>query len=334
MAGGWSPPSASSSSSSASAGPANPSATLHQVACFGKLQDTANSNVREAAQILHCLNPPLRKEVCWRALLWRSRRHWSVVLRPALGPDGCAVRADGDLLRGDGGSVDRAICAVPSNCFYLVWELLVASHHRDFFLRLSVYPDFDAQRDNVLDLGFCGPLALREISERAIGVISHYRAYGLIGCNCQHYALDLFHDLGVKAPPAVPDDQWAEEAAARGFQAYSLGMGIAKGVGASVGVATTGVGAAGALLLSAHVAAGVAVGFAGGVAMQSGYQWLCRLHRREEQDEPHDAATSQQEQPQPSTFASPDVDSSAGKGIPVVQPRRDEGLLYDWGKLA
>mmetsp|Transcript_59228 Transcript_59228/g.158638 ORF Transcript_59228/g.158638 Transcript_59228/m.158638 type:complete len:316 (-) Transcript_59228:67-1014(-) len=307
-------------SSSSSAGLENPSATLHQVVCFGRLQDVANSNVREAAQILQCLNPPLRKELRWRALLWCARRHWAVVLRPCLGPDGASARVDGDLLRAGTAGSTAAITSVPPECLYLVFELLVTGSKRDFFLRLSVFPDFKEHRSNVHDLGFCGPLGLHEISERAISVISRYRAYGLIGCNCQHYALDLFHELDIDTPAKITDDQRVEEAAARGIQTYSVVVGIAKGVSASVGVATTGigcVGVAGVLLLSAHVAAGCAVGFAGGVFLQAGYQWVCRQHRREELA--------------PRTRGGSFTDESSL----IVQPQRnEEELLSDWGQLA
>lgn len=317
MAEGWTP----SSCSSRSLGDA--SAALQEVACFGRLQDTANSNVREATRILQCLNPPLRKELRWHAFLWCARRHWAVVLKPALGPDGACVRVDSDLLRAGARETSLAICNVPSNCMHVVLELLVASPARDFFLRLSVFPDFEARRGNVHDLGFCRPLCLQEISERAISVISQYRAYGLVGCNCQHYALDLLHELGIETPAKMPDDQRVEEAAARGFQTYSVAVGVAKGVSASVGVATTGiscVGAAGALLLSAHVAAGCAVGFAGGVVLQAGYQWVCRQHRKEE-------SQHHSESPRPSGSGTKD------EGSLIVQPRHLEELLFDWGQL-
>mmetsp|Transcript_9200 Transcript_9200/g.21832 ORF Transcript_9200/g.21832 Transcript_9200/m.21832 type:complete len:316 (+) Transcript_9200:40-987(+) len=314
MADGWHP------SASSSVGAGNASATLHQVSCFGRLQGAANSNVREAVQILQCLNPPLRLNLRWRALLWRSRRHWAVVLLPDLGPGGFPARVDGELLRGGASDASSAIINVPSNCLYLVFELLVANRDCDFFLRLSAFPSFDARRGNVLDLGPYGPVRLEQLAERAIGVIGRYRAYGLIGCNCQHYALELCRELGVKTPATRTDDRRAEEAAARGFQAYSLGVGIAKGVSAALGAAATGIGcagAAGALLLSAHVAAGCAVGFLGGVALEGGYEWLCRQHRQEGLQE-----ASQQES-----------DGVGDESSLAIQPPQSEGLLVSWGEL-
>mmetsp|Transcript_68919 Transcript_68919/g.213787 ORF Transcript_68919/g.213787 Transcript_68919/m.213787 type:complete len:316 (+) Transcript_68919:100-1047(+) len=259
------------------------SATLEKVASYGNRQDRANEELREGIDIIERQNPALRQEFQWRAFLWRMRRHWAVVVQPDMGDEAVLARVDTDLLRKCAPAADQASKEVPVSSLFVVLELVVPpAESRDFYLQFCVYPEFDTERDGAQYIGNFGPLGLAGVAEKAIQVICHYRSYGIIGCNCQHFAVDLLQKLGLEAGSCVPDDQRAEEAAAWGVRAYSISAGIAKGVGGCAAVAATGAASAGAAVLSAHLVIGCAVGYVGGTAIHRGYKWLCQQHRRED----------------------------------------------------
>lgn len=269
------------------------SQTCDQGVSFGQLQDGAVERAWEGAAILEGLNPGLLpKGPRWRAFLWKLRRHWAIVLRPEAGDsdgeEAAACQVDTDLLRYPSAT---ALDEVPRGSLFLVYELLVDSRSKAFFLRFCVHPTFDVARSNVQELGCFGPLRLEDVAGRAIGVIRRYRQYGVIGCNCQHFAVDFLKELDVEASVRT-DDLRAEQAAERGVKAFSMAHGAFRGLSAVVGGysqasaatsaagAAAGAGGAGAVVMSAHILAGVAVGYAASAALGKGYLWVCKRHRR------------------------------------------------------
>jgi len=253
------------------------------------LQDPSFLSVRDAVNILVCLNPDrLRAPMQWHAYVWRRRRHWAVVFSPDTGNDFFTAHVDIEILRsrskaasgsgeGNEDELDSQIQHFPSNELSIVFELLVPLKGDKFFLEVSVHRSFNPEKKNVRDFGSLNPIELSEIAEHAIRVINSYRAYGMIGCNCQHFALDFLAELGVDIGVQAPDDKRAVSALESVVKFVSVGNGIAKGACL--------LGTGGALGLTGHVALGVAVGCAGSLMIRKGYKYVCTKHRKPHADE-------------------------------------------------
>merc|ERR1712060_85640 len=65
-------------------------------------------------------------------------------------------------------------------------------------------------RGNLHDLGLVGPFSLAQIASFSAEVTWCFNEYGLIGANCQHFALEFLRSLGVDEQRLVafkPDDE-------------------------------------------------------------------------------------------------------------------------------
>lgn len=180
------------------------------------------------------MNPRvLRVKRWWSVHLWSSGLHWALVLRPA--GDTFTVRIVDDFVH------DAAHCfnaEVSSENFYLVYELLV--DQGEPFLSVSVKTDFQPERKQVQHLGNTGALTFEDIKEMAAKTVLAYRAYGLVGCNCQHFVTEFAMRLGVPAVyKIVPDDEAVMQAAANGAAIVSA-VGITVAATAAAGAAGTG----------------------------------------------------------------------------------------------
>ncbi|CAE8637145.1 unnamed protein product [Polarella glacialis] len=294
---------------------------VQEIASYGNLPAAALDQVFEGAQILEALNAVLKQRLHWYVYLWRSRRHWAVVLRPDLDHEDPTLlaRVDTDLLRktsslrasaaspeepGDETEQNEVMVQIPARRLFLTFELLLSSGaSQDFFPRLRVYPDFDISNDNVEMCGFSGPQALSELSALAQQVVCRYRMYGLLGCNCQHFASDFLTELrtGAADGSPLPDDVRLSQAAETGVRAISIVNGLAKGIsgakaafalsssviiGGAPACAGTAVAACGLAVLTGHVLLGCAVGAVGSASIRRSYEWLHSRHRRQADDPP------------------------------------------------
>jgi len=252
-------------------------ATSGQASSFGDLSEELLGDVSERVTILEALNPFLRRRIRHHVFLWKTGRHWAVVLQPD--PDGAddrPARVDADLLRSSSDaealSAEDQVRGVPLDRFFVVFELLVA--RQSFYLRLSIHPSFDVSRKNVESRGITPLLQLRDVAESAAQVVRRFSSYGIFGANCQHFAAEFVTKLNVSDDrPMLTEDQQAARAAAKGVGAAGVGAAGAAGytaVGAGVGM-TAVLGSAGLLVL------------AGGAAMlgvHKGYDKLYRQHRK------------------------------------------------------
>lgn len=251
-------------------------ATFAQASSFGGLSE---GDVAERVGILEALNPFFRRKIRFRVFLWKTGRHWAVVLQPD--PDGAddrPARVDSDLLRKASDSQaasavqEEPVRDVPLDQLFVVFELLVAPN--SFYLRVSIHPSFDLSRKNVEDHGITPLLPLKEVADNAQQVVRRFSSYGIFGANCQHFAAEFLKKLNVSEDRLlVTEDQRAARAAAKGVGAVGVAGAGAAGytaVGAGVGM-TAVLGGAGLLVL------------AGGAAMlgvHKGYDRLYREHRK------------------------------------------------------
>jgi len=279
-----------------------------QAASYGNLRANAMAEFQERAQLLQLLNKKdLEQDLHWDVYLWMIKRHWALVFHPRLdkasdaGPKSDLhheLRVDSDYLRrGDG---QGCVVQIPVNQAYVVIELLVAEWPcEEFFPYLSIFPGFDESKENVANFGTAGPCKLEYITEQAMEVMSSYRMYGLVGCNCQHFAVDVLKRLpGIKDAPS-PDDQRLAEVIEKSAQAISITNGVLKGLvcaktastlGSSLATGGVAGGAAGTMalgvgvaVLTGHILCGCAVGAAASTGVRRGYEWVSSRHRRAEQ---------------------------------------------------
>ncbi|CAE7198613.1 unnamed protein product [Symbiodinium sp. KB8] len=242
---------------------------------------------QERAQLFQLLNnKDLEEDLHWDVYLWMIKRHWALVFHPRLDEASEAgskpdvhheLRVDSDYLRrGDG---QGCVVHIPVNQAYVVIELLVAEWPcEEFFPYLSIFPGFDESKENVANFGTAGPCKLEYITEQAMEVMRSYRMYGLVGCNCQHFAVDVLKRLpGIKDAPS-PDDQRLAEVIEKSAQAISITNGVLKGLfcaktastlGSSLATGGVAGGAAGTMalgvgvaVLTGHILCGCAVGAA------------------------------------------------------------------------
>mmetsp|Transcript_53973 Transcript_53973/g.96646 ORF Transcript_53973/g.96646 Transcript_53973/m.96646 type:complete len:354 (+) Transcript_53973:30-1091(+) len=231
--------------------------------------------LKERTAMILGMNPrALRKKLPWNVYMWPKRRHWALVLQPAGEP--FAARIVDDFVHNPHHCYSAE---VDSNQFFLVYELLLDEN--DVFLLLSVKPDFEPDRPDVRALGTLKPTTFLELEAHALTVVSCYRGYSFIGCNCQHFATDLATSLGT--PTRIrPDDEALALAASD--NAATVGV-----VGACVAV-TALAGAAGApaltcapVILTAIAASALSFGLIGVAALMSVagvYQTFHEWHRR------------------------------------------------------
>ncbi|CAE6924020.1 unnamed protein product [Symbiodinium natans] len=215
------------------------------------------------------------------------------------------------------------VVQLPVSQTYVVIELLVAEWPcEEFFPYLSVFPSFDPVKENVADFGAAGPCTLEHIAEQAMEVMKSYRMYGLVGCNCQHFAVDVLKRLpGIKDAPS-PDDQRLAEVIERSARAISITNGVLKGLfcaktastlgsslatgglaGGAAGTMALGIGAA---VLTGHILCGCAVGAAASTGVRKTYEWVSNRHRRaEEGADGADGAEHADKSPEPARESSP-----------------------------
>mmetsp|Transcript_144797 Transcript_144797/g.265962 ORF Transcript_144797/g.265962 Transcript_144797/m.265962 type:complete len:378 (-) Transcript_144797:38-1171(-) len=180
------------------------------------------------------MNPrELRIKRRWSVHLWSTGRHWALVLQPA--GKVFTARIVDDFV------YNAAHCfsaEVSSERFFLVYEMLV--DQGEPFLSVSVKTDFQPERKQVQHLGDVGPLAFEDIKEMAAETVLAYRAYGIVGCNCQHFVMEFALSLGLPAVSSiVPDDEAMVQAAADGAAVVSA-VGITVAATAAAGAAGTG----------------------------------------------------------------------------------------------
>ncbi|CAE7441020.1 unnamed protein product [Symbiodinium sp. CCMP2456] len=281
---------------------------LLDMVCYGNLRANAMAEFQERAQLFQLLNKKdLEEDLHWDVYLWMIKRHWALVFHPRLDEASEAgskpdvhheLRVDSDYLRrGDG---QGCVVQIPVNQAYVVIELLVAEWPcEEFFPYLSIFPGFDESKENVANFGTAGPCKLEYITEQAMEVMRSYRMYGLVGCNCQHFAVDVLKRLpGIKDAPS-PDDQRLAEVIEKSAQAISITNGVLKGLfcaktastlGSSLATGGVAGGAAGTMalgvgvaVLTGHILCGCAVGAAASTGVRRGYEWVSNRHRRAEQ---------------------------------------------------
>jgi len=145
----------------------------------------------------------MRQPRSWKAYLWKApSRHWSLVLCPA--SERFEFTVDSDIAHGDWtlGELD---------CFTwgVVLELQISSSTDGefFFPLVGIIPDVN--RSGLSELGLTSQCTFKEIEEKALQVVKSYKAYALIGTNCQHFAKELGErlDLSEEAIRALqPED--------------------------------------------------------------------------------------------------------------------------------
>jgi len=239
---------------------------------YGQLDRHGIDSLRESVDILvACNRSTLASETDWRAFLWRRGRHWEVVIQPICNP--FDARIDSDLLQEFSPQTDGEVeVYVASKNLFLIFDLITPGESRNFALRLKVSSLFDPNRENVQHLGTFENLRLHDISERAIQVISTFDSYGMIGGNCQHFALEFVSTLGIEDDTLMPEDERAAKVTGRFVRAGYIAGGAVKG--------TMAVGAGGCLgLLAGHVVVGAAIACAGYAVVDKGYQYACECHR-------------------------------------------------------
>ncbi|CAE7194529.1 unnamed protein product [Symbiodinium sp. CCMP2592] len=279
-----------------------------QAASYGNLRANAMAEFQERAQLFQLLNKKdLEQDLHWDVYLWMIKRHWALVFHPRLDKASDAgaksdlhheLRVDSDYLRRSDGQ--GCVVQIPVDQAYVVIELLVAEWPcEEFFPYLSIFPGFDESKENVANFGTAGPCRLEYITEQAMEVMSSYRMYGLVGCNCQHFAVDVLKRLpGIKDAPS-PDDQRLAEVIEKSAQAISITNGVLKGLvcaktastlGSSLATGGVAGGAAGTMalgvgvaVLTGHILCGCAVGAAASTGVRRGYEWLSNRHRQAEQ---------------------------------------------------
>lgn len=169
-----------------------------------------------------------------------------------------------------------AIAEVPLFQLFIVFDLVLASDSQCFGLRLQVNPFFDPRRDNVQSLGVVGPLRLLDVTEKAIETIHNFCSYGIIGGNCQHFAVSLLRSLGISEEQSdalfTEDQRMAEVASRTVLGGYALG-GAAKGAAAMLGGGAVGV-------VAGHVLLGMSLASLGYGVITKGYEYTCEHHRR------------------------------------------------------
>lgn len=272
---------------------------------YGYLQSTYLDVFVQDVQQFQEINQDLQEPRSWNTYLWMNRRHWAVVLQPVF--EGHQIRqlcVDKSNVKGSEFEEDTSMSLIKplrADRTFVVMELLVSYSQKDFFPSFSIYPSFDTSRSNVQACGMIEGHTPLSIAQKATDVISSYEKYGLLGCNCQHFAKDLLDLLGIHCP--MPEDQYAMEAMARSLRVLITVNGICKGVacakaaatmtGCVAGAAAAGpVGAAGAagylgagaLSITAHSLLGCAVGNGFFLGIEKGYQWVSKKHRRDVQE--------------------------------------------------
>merc|ERR1719198_2027011 len=98
-------------------------------------------------------------------------------------------------------------------------------------------PAFDPERDGVVRLGQLEQVLLLDIAARAQEVADSYASYGLVGCNCQHFTMELAGKLGFRTD--MPEDAHAVTAVEVGVGAVGtvvVGASATMAAGAAVGV--------------------------------------------------------------------------------------------------
>jgi len=219
------------------------------------------------------MNPQqLRAPRDWHLYLWPKRHHWVLVAQPA--GTSFSARIVDDFVHNAQHCFNTE---VPSSRFFLVYELLV--EEGGLFLMLSVKPDFDPSTQGVCSLGEVGPMIVEDMQEHALAVVSRYRSYSYIGCNCQHFAIDLAQSLGAPSRMLPEDEATAvAHAASDGAAAFSaagmaiaataaVGAGCASAVGASAPCAAATLLGMVPLVLSTVAVTATAVGLGGGLAL-------------------------------------------------------------------
>lgn len=257
------------------------SSRVRNLVSYGNLHNYGIDQCRERADILHASNPTcLQSENQWQVFLWRRRRHWEVAVCPQ--GETCLVRVDIDIMddscRAAFESADAtcAIAEVPLFQLFIVFDLVLANDSSCFGIRLQVNPFFDPKRDNVQSLGVVGPLTLLDVTEKAIETIHDFDSYGIIGGNCQHFAVSLLRSLDIpeeQSEALLTEDQRMAEVASRTvLGGYALG-GAAKGAAALLGGGAVGV-------VAGHVLLGMSLASLGYGVITKGYEYTCEHHRR------------------------------------------------------
>ncbi|CAE7662057.1 Slc25a35 [Symbiodinium pilosum] len=185
--------------------------------------------LQERTAMILGMNPrTLRAKRRWSLFMWQQQRHWALVLQPV--GEAFMARIVDDFVHNAQSCFSME---VPASQVFLVYELLL--DRAEPFLMLSVKPDFQTDRKNVLRLGLSQRLNLLEIQAHALQAFGRYKCYSFIGANCQHFATDFAKGLGALTR-INPDDETIALAATD----TALPVGV---VGACV-AATAAVGAA------------------------------------------------------------------------------------------
>lgn len=307
-------------------------AHLEQTASYGNLQQVCVQDFLYRAEMLELLNQDLlRLPTNWNAYLWMNRRHWAVVLLPAL--EGQLRVYSGHVKMSrfeEAKEAEEDLKMLPADKVFIVLELLVHNAEKDFYPCFSIYPGFDINRHNVQACGLIEGHTPLSLAEKAAEVIRSYEKYGVVGCNCQHFANDLFDGLGISCP--MPEDQWVMKALGRCARVAITANGVFKGIAGAKAAATAAaavtngvagaavagpVGAAsalgvGALTITAHSVLGCAVGEGVFRGIQKGYDWVSKKHRRGQASEMDEATTEIGEDSQNGTPGTSHSASSAG----------------------
>lgn len=165
----------------------------------------------------------------WNAYLWMNGRHWAVVLLPAL--EGQLRVYSGHVKMSrfeEAKEAEQDLKMLPADKVFIVLELLVHNAEKDFYPCFSIYPGFDTNRQNVQACGLIEGHTPLSLAEKAAEVIRSYEKYGVVGCNCQHFANDLFDGLGISCP--MPEDQWIMKALGRCARVAITANGVFKGI--------------------------------------------------------------------------------------------------------
>lgn len=169
-----------------------------------------------------------------------------------------------------------AIAEVPLSQLFIVFDLVLATNSECFGVRLQVNPFFDPRRPNVQSLETVGPLTMLDVSDKAIETIQNFCSYGIIGGNCQHFAISLLRNLGVSEEQSdglfTEDERMAEVAGRTVLGGYALG-GAAKGASSMLAGGAVGV-------VAGHVFLGISLAGLGYGLIRKGYEYTCEQHRR------------------------------------------------------
>jgi len=166
------------------------------------------------------MNPrALREKRRWFVYLWPKGHHWSVVLQPA---GIFMARIVDDFVHNPRHCFNLEL---PSEQLFLVYELVIDQGLP--ILMLSVKTDFDPKRKSVQLLGCIGPMYFDELGIRAISVVSRYRRYSLIGCNCQHFATEFAAFLGAPRNIMPDDEALAQNASDSSVRFAAAGVAVA-----------------------------------------------------------------------------------------------------------